>query len=58
MRGRTGMTVVAVVRLGQLEGGGHEHLVGHLQPDGLLSSGLGGGVWLWGRCPLPARHLR
>ena len=31
------MTVVAVVRLGQLEGGrNHKHLVGHLGPDGLL----------------------
>ena len=32
------MTVVAVVRLGQLEGGGggHKHLVGRLGLDGLL----------------------
>ena len=30
------MTVVAVVLLEQLEGGSHEHLVGCLQPDGLL----------------------
>ena len=32
------MTVVAVARLGQMEGGevGHKHLVGHLEPDGLL----------------------
>ena len=32
------MTVVAVVRQGQLEGGGgsHKYLVGHLGPDGLL----------------------
>ena len=34
--GRCGMTVVAVVRLGQLEGGSHKHLVGRLGPDGLL----------------------
>ena len=35
-RGRCGITVVAVVRLGQLEGGSHKHLVGRLGPDGLL----------------------
>ena len=32
MRGRSGITVATVVRLGQLEGGGHEHL----GPDGPL----------------------
>ena len=30
------MTVVAVVRLGQLEGGSHKHFAGCLRPDGLL----------------------
>ena len=30
------MTVVAVVRLGQLEGGEHKHLVGRMGLDGLL----------------------
>ena len=37
-RGRCGMTVAAVVHLGQLEGegSGHRHLVGLLGPDGLF----------------------
>ena len=56
-----GMTVVAVVRLGQLEGGGgsHKHLVGHLGPDGLLylpaqKEASGQGI----SAPLPARPQR
>ena len=61
------MTVVAVVRLGQLEGGGHEHLVGRLGPDGVLyhpasedASGQGVGALLapsrsmWGSSTGPA----
>ena len=36
VRGSSGMTAVAVVRQGQLKGGGHGHLVGCLGPNGLL----------------------
>ena len=36
-RGRCGRAVGAVVRLGQLEGGGHEQIIGCLGPDGLLN---------------------
>ena len=35
-KGRFGMNEPAVVRLGQLEEGGHEHFVGCLRPDDLL----------------------
>ena len=48
--GRCRMTVVAVVWLGQLEGGGADGLLYHPAPDG--------GIWPGGKRPLPARPQR